>query len=200
MAAYAEHAKTWKRKSGDQCLHLSAWRQRWTIPFPPTIFVALTRNRRIWCKGHGASDEANTSRFGNPEIPKSIRRQKKFRKSDFRSRLTIWNSCWSRRKIPALSIIPTAKCCRSFIIPLLRNRNFAGTTHAWWKQLDEFISFHGPKSLPPTALFRKSEEVIGRIFTTGFHRYPGCKHIEADANGKKIISEIIALPRLFRAR
>ena len=45
----------------------------------------------------------------------------------------------------------------------------------------------------------RSEEVRGRIFTTGSTGYPGCKHIEADENGKKDFSEIIAFAKALPA-
>ncbi|NLN65563.1 MAG: hydroxylamine reductase, partial [Clostridiaceae bacterium] len=45
----------------------------------------------------------------------------------------------------------------------------------------------------------RSEEVRGRIFTTGSSGYPGCKHIEPDENGKKDFSEIIELAKTLPA-
>ena len=44
----------------------------------------------------------------------------------------------------------------------------------------------------------KSEEIRKRIFTTGSTGFPGCTHIVADANGKKIF-EIIALAKTLPA-
>ena len=75
--------------------------------------------------------------------------------------------------------------------------NFAGNYgNAWWKQLDEFVSFHGPILFTTNCIVPpRSEEVRGRIFTTGSTGYPGCKHIEADENGKKDFSKIIELAK-----
>ena len=75
--------------------------------------------------------------------------------------------------------------------------NFVGNYgNAWWKQLDEFVSFRGPVLFTTNCIVPpRSEEVRRRIFTTGATGYPGCKHIQADKNGKKDFSEIIALAK-----
>ncbi len=79
--------------------------------------------------------------------------------------------------------------------------HFAGNYgNAWWRQLDEFVSFHGPILFTTNCIVPpRSEEVRDRIFTTGSAGYPGCRHIEADENGKKDFSEIIELARTLSA-
>ena len=68
--------------------------------------------------------------------------------------------------------------------------------NAWWKQLDEFPSFHGPILFTTNCIVPpRSEEVKSRIFTTGAVGYPGCTHITADENGKKDFSQIIELAK-----
>ena len=60
--------------------------------------------------------------------------------------------------------------------------------------MSEFESFHGPILFTTNCIVPpKSEEVRGRIFTTGSTGYPGCIHIEPDKNGKKDFSQIITL-------
>jgi hydroxylamine reductase len=79
--------------------------------------------------------------------------------------------------------------------------NFAGNYgNAWWKQVGEFETFHGPILFTTNCIVPpRSEEVRNRIFTTGATGYPGCKHIEADAEGKKDFSEIIELAKTLPA-
>jgi hydroxylamine reductase len=79
--------------------------------------------------------------------------------------------------------------------------NFVGNYgNAWWKQVGEFESFHGPILFTTNCIVPpKSEEVRSRIFTTNSAGYPGCPHIEADANGKKDFSQIIALAKTLSA-
>lgn len=68
--------------------------------------------------------------------------------------------------------------------------------NAWWKQVGEFESFHGPILFTTNCIVPpKSEEVRVRIFTTGSTGYPGCTHILPDADGKKDFSAIIDLAK-----
>lgn len=73
--------------------------------------------------------------------------------------------------------------------------------NAWWKQREEFASFNGPIVfttnciLPPSATASYKD----RIFTSNSTGYPGCRHLESDANGKKDYSEVIALARQCKA-
>jgi len=72
--------------------------------------------------------------------------------------------------------------------------------NSWWRQLNEFVPFHGPILFTTNCIVPpRSEEVRSRIFTTGSAGYPGCRHIEADASGKKDFSEIIALAKTLPA-
>ncbi len=68
--------------------------------------------------------------------------------------------------------------------------------NAWWKQVGEFETFRGPILFTTNCIVPpKSEEVLGRIFTTGSTGYPGCPHILPGADGKKDFSAIIALAK-----
>ncbi|MDD3537571.1 MAG: hydroxylamine reductase, partial [Eubacteriales bacterium] len=79
--------------------------------------------------------------------------------------------------------------------------NFAGNYgNAWWKQITEFETFHGPILFTTNCIVPpKSEEIRARIFTTGSTGYPGCTHILPDADGKKDFSEIIAMSKTLPA-
>ncbi|NMA55375.1 MAG: hydroxylamine reductase [Firmicutes bacterium] len=68
--------------------------------------------------------------------------------------------------------------------------------NAWWKQTSEFVSFKGPILFTTNCIVPpRSEEVRKRIFTTGSTGYPGCRHIEADEQGRKDFSELIELAK-----
>ncbi|MCT4599004.1 MAG: hydroxylamine reductase [Vallitalea sp.] len=70
--------------------------------------------------------------------------------------------------------------------------NFVGNYgNAWWKQKEEFESFNGPVLFTTNCIVPPKTSYIDRIYTTGASGFPGCKHIEADENGKKDFSEII---------
>ena len=82
--------------------------------------------------------------------------------------------------------------------------NFVGNYgNAWWKQVGEFESFRGPILFTTNCIVPpRSEEVRKRIFTTGSTGFPGCKHIEADENGKRIFQRLLNLlkPCLHRKK
>lgn len=73
--------------------------------------------------------------------------------------------------------------------------------NAWWKQREEFASFNGSIVfttnciVPPSATASYKD----RIFTSNSTGYPGCRHLESDANGKKDYSEVISLARQCKA-
>jgi hydroxylamine reductase len=65
--------------------------------------------------------------------------------------------------------------------------------NAWWKQKEEFSTFNGPIVfttnciVPPLPGANYKE----RMFTMNSTGYPGCRHIETDADGHKDFSEVI---------
>ena len=73
--------------------------------------------------------------------------------------------------------------------------------NAWWKQKEEFETFNGPIVfttnciVPPTPKASYKD----RVFTTNSAGFPGWKHIQADANGRKDFSEVIALAKQCKA-
>jgi hydroxylamine reductase len=146
-------------------------------------------------------DEANTSRFGNPEITEvniGVRKNPAILISGHD--LTDLEQLLEQTKGTGVDVYTHSEMLPAHYYPAFKKYdNFAGNYgNAWWKQLDEFVSFHGPILFTTNCIVPpRSEEVRGRIFTTGSTGYPGCKHIEADENGKKDFSEIIALAKLF---
>jgi hydroxylamine reductase len=79
--------------------------------------------------------------------------------------------------------------------------NFVGNYgSSWWKQIEEFETFNGPILFTTNCIVPpRSEEVRGRIFTSGASGYPGCTHIEANNKGKKDFSAIIEMAKKSKA-
>ena len=79
--------------------------------------------------------------------------------------------------------------------------NFAGNYgNAWWKQVDEFGPFHGPILFTTNCIVpREAKKLEAGYSLQDLLGYPGCKRIEADENGKKDFSEIIALAKTLPA-
>jgi hydroxylamine reductase len=84
---------------------------------------------------------------------------------------------------------------------LKKYENLAGNYgNAWWRQEEEFESFHGPVLFTTNCIVPPvSDEVRSRIFTTGAAGYPGCCHIEADADGRKDFSDIIRMSETLKS-
>ncbi len=64
--------------------------------------------------------------------------------------------------------------------------------NAWWKQKEEFESFHGPVLFTTNCIVPPKASYSNRIYTTGSAGYPGFKHVPGRVEGgKKDFSEII---------
>jgi len=201
MAAYAEHAKN----IGKEDLSINAFiYEALAATLDDSLsaddLVALTlKTGEYGVKVMALLDEANTSRFGNPEITEvniGVRKNPAILISGHD--LTDLEQLLEQTKGTGVDVYTHSEMLPAHYYPAFKKYdNFAGNYgNAWWKQLDEFVSFHGPILFTTNCIVPpRSEEVRGRIFTTGSTGYPGCKHIEADENGKKDFSEIIALAK-----
>ena len=70
--------------------------------------------------------------------------------------------------------------------------NFVGNYgNAWWKQKEEFESFHGPILMTTNCIVPPKDSYKDRLYTTGAAGYPGCKHIPGDIGEKKDFSALI---------
>jgi hydroxylamine reductase len=205
IAAYAEHAKN----IGKEDLEINAFIYE---ALAATLDDSLTADDLVALTlktgEHGVKvmallDEANTSRFGNPEITEvniGVRKNPAILISGHD--LTDLEQLLEQTKGTGVDVYTHSEMLPAHYYPAFKKYdNFAGNYgNAWWKQLDEFVSFHGPILFTTNCIVPpRSEEVRGRIFTTGSTGYPGCKHIVADENGKKDFSEIIALAKTLPA-
>ncbi|MFH1664605.1 MAG: hydroxylamine reductase [Candidatus Omnitrophota bacterium] len=66
--------------------------------------------------------------------------------------------------------------------------NYGG---AWQDQRDEFDKFPGAILMTTNCLQEPKDTYKGRIFTTGLVAWPGVRHIDAGAGGKKDLSPVI---------
>lgn len=144
-------------------------------------------------------DEANTGRFGNPEITKvniGVRENPAILVSGHD--LTDLEKLLEQTRGTGVDVYTHSEMLPAHYYPAFKKYdNFAGNYgNAWWKQLDEFKSFRGPILFTTNCMVPpKSEELKNRIFTTGPAGYPGCRHITADKDGRKDFTEIIELAK-----
>lgn len=205
MAAYAEHAKNIGKENLDiNNFIYEALAATLDDSLTADDLVALTlKTGEYGVKVMALLDEANTTRFGNPEITEvniGVRNNPAILISGHD--LTDLEQLLEQTKGTGVDVYTHSEMLPAHYYPAFKKYdNFAGNYgNAWWKQLSEFESFHGPILFTTNCIVPpKSEEVRSRIFTTGSTGHPGCKHIVADENGKKDFSEIIALAKTLPA-
>lgn len=205
IAAYAEHAKNIGKENLDiNAFVYEALAATLDNSLTADDLVALTlKTGEYGVQVMALLDEANTSKYGNPEITEvniGVRKNPAILISGHD--LVDLEQLLEQTKGTGVDVYTHSEMLPAHYYPAFKKYdNFAGNYgNAWWKQLDEFVSFHGPILFTTNCIVPpRSEEVRGRIFTTGSTGYPGCKHIEPDENGKKDFSEIIALAKTLPA-
>lgn len=144
-------------------------------------------------------DEANTSRYGNPEITEvniGVRKNPAILISGHD--LTDLEQLMEQTKGTGVDVYTHSEMLPAHYYPYFKNfENFAGNYGgSWWQQVTEFESFNGPILFTTNCIVPpKKDEIRDRIFTSGASGFPGCKHITADENGKKDFSEIIKMAK-----
>lgn len=205
MAAYAEHAKNIGKENLEVNTFIyEALAATLDDSLTADDLVALTlKTGEYGVKVMELLDEANTSRFGIPEITEvniGVRKNPAILISGHD--LTDLEQLMEQTKGTVVDVYTHSEMLPAHYYPAFKKYdNFVGNYgNAWWKQVGEFESFHGPILFTTNCIVPpKSEEVRNRIFTTGSTGFPGCKHITADKNGKKDFSEIIALAKTLPA-
>lgn len=142
-----------------------------------------------------ALDEANTSAYGNPQITRV--------KLGVRSNPAILISGHDLHDLEMLlkqtegtgvDVYTHSEMLPAHYYPAFQKySHFVGNYgNAWWKQKEEFQSFRGPVLLTTNCLVPPEESYKECIYTTGAVGFAGCKHIDADAEGYKDFSALIA--------
>jgi len=205
IAAYAEHAINLGKE--DPTIFAFAYEAlAATLDNSKTAeeLVALTlKTGEYGVKVMALLDNANTSKYGNPEITEvniGVRKNPAILISghDF----TDLEQLLEQTKGTGVDVYTHGEMLPGHYYPAFKKYdNFVGNYgNAWWKQVTEFASFHGPILFTTNCIVPpRSEEVRDRIFTTGASGFPGCIHIEAEEDGKKDFSKIIELAKTLSA-
>lgn len=205
LAAYAEHAYN----IGDQDYELydfiyEALNATLDDSLTADDLVALTlRTGEKGVKAMALLDGSNTSKYGNPEITNvNIGTRDNPAILISGHDLTDLEQLLEQTKGTGVDVYTHGEMLPAHYYPELKKYdNLVGNYgNAWWKQIEEFVSFNGPILFTTNCIVPpRSEEVENRIFTTGSSGYPGCVHIEADEEGKKDFSQIIELAKTLDA-
>ena len=201
IAAYTEHALNLGKESPEICTFVyEALAATLDNKLSADDLVTLTlKTGEYGVKAMALLDEANTSKYGNPEITEvniGVRNNPAILISGHD--LTDLEQLLEQTKGTGIDVYTHSEMLPAHYYPAFKKYdNLVGNYgNAWWKQIGEFESFHGPILFTTNCIVPpKSEEVRKRIFTTGSAGFPGCSHIVADANGKKDFSQIITLAK-----
>lgn len=162
--------------------------------------VALTlKTGEFGVKAMALLDEANTSKYGNPEIT-TVNIGVGNRPGILISGhdLTDLEQLLEQTKGTGVDVYTHSEMLPAHYYPFFKKYdNFVGNYGgSWWQQVTEFEPFNGPIVFTTNCIVPpRSEEIRKRIFTSGASGYPGCPHITADKDGKKDFSEVIAMAK-----
>ncbi|NLF80495.1 MAG: hydroxylamine reductase [Clostridia bacterium] len=205
MAAYAEHAYNLGHEDAEVNAFLyTALAELLREDITADELVSLTlRTGEIGIKTMALLDAANTEKYGHPEISQvniGVRDNPAILVSGHD--LTDLEQLLEQTAGTGVDVYTHSEMLPAHYYPFFKKYpHLAGNYgNAWWKQLDEFASFHGPILFTTNCIVPpKSDEIRQRIFTTGSTGFPGCTHILPDADGKKDFSQIIALAKTLPA-
>ena len=200
MAAYAEHAKNiGKEDLAINTFIYEALAATLDDSLSADDLVALTlKTGEYGVKVMALLDEANTSRFGNPEITEvniGVRKNPAILISGHD--LTDLGQLLEQAKGTGVDVYTHREMLPAHYYPAFQKYpNFVGNYgNAWWQQKEEFEAFRGPILLTTNCLVPPKDSYKNRLYTTGAVGFPGCPHIGADRQGHKDFSALIAHAR-----
>lgn len=201
MAAYAHHALNLGKENDEIYSYIyEALAATLNDSLSAGDWVNLTlKTGQFGVSAMALLDEANTSKYGKPEISEvniGVRGNPAILISGHD--LTDLEQLLEQTADTGVDVYTHSEMLPAHYYPSFKKYpHLVGNYgNSWWKQVDEFPSFHGPILFTTNCIVPpRSEEVKTRIFTSGASGYPGCTHIEADNHGKKDFSAIIEMAK-----
>ena len=158
--------------------------------------VALTlETGKHGVSGMALLDKANTQAYGNPEITKvSIGVGKNPGILVSGHDLRDLEMLLEQTQGTGVDVYTPSEMLPAHYYPAFKKYpNFVGNYGtAWWKQKEEFESFHGPILMTTNCIVPPKDSYKDRLYTTGAAGYPGCKHIPGGIGEEKDFSDLIA--------
>lgn len=200
LSAYSKHANVLLADDTE----LDAFLQRAlaatlddTLSVDDLVALALETGQ-YGVKGMALLDGANTKAYGNPEITKvNIGVGKRPGILVSGHDLRDLEMLLEQTKDSGVDVYTHSEMLPAHYYPAFKKyQHFVGNYgNAWWKQTEEFASFHGPILMTTNCIVPPKDSYKDRLFTTGASGYPGCKHIEGEIGQEKDFSQIIALAK-----
>lgn len=196
LSAYSRHANVLLKEDKE----LDTFLQRaLAATLDDTLTVEDLVNLTLETGKYGVSgmallDQANTEAYGNPEITKvNIGVGKNPGILISGHDLKDLEMLLEQTEGTGIDVYTHSEMLPAHYYPAFKKYpNFAGNYgNAWWKQKEEFESFHGPIVMTTNCIVPPKESYKDRIYTTGAVRYPGCKHIPGAEGEEKDFSAVI---------
>ena len=144
--------------------------------------------------GMALLDKANTESYGNPEITKvSLGVGKHTGILISQNVLRDLKMLLIQTQGTGVDVYTHCEMLPAHYYPAFKKYpNFRGNYgNAWWKQKEEFASFHGPILMTTNCIVPPQDNYKDRLYTTGAAGYPGCTHISGEIGEEKDFSVII---------
>lgn len=196
LSAYSKHANALLQDDGE----VDAFLQRALAAtlddsLSADDLVALTMETgKYGVQGMALLDKANTQAYGTPQITKvSIGVGKNPGILVSGHDLRDLEMLLEQTQGTGVDVYTHSEMLPAHYYPAFQKyHNFVGNYgNAWWKQKEEFETFHGPILMTTNCIVPPKDSYKDRLYTTGAAGYPGCKHIPGGIGEKKDFSALI---------
>lgn len=196
LSAYSKHANALLQDDGE----VDAFLQRALAAtlddsLSADDLVALTMETgKYGVQGMALLDKANTQAYGNPQITKvSIGAGKNPGILVSGHDLRDLEMLLEQTQGTGVDVYTHSEMLPAHYYPAFQKYpNFVGNYgNAWWKQKEEFETFHGPILMTTNCIVPPKDSYKDRLYTTGAAGYPGCKHIPGGIGETKDFSALI---------
>lgn len=202
MAAYHEHAM--RLGHSDETIHAfmqeALCRLAVETLSADDLVALVLRTGEVGVQTMALLDAANTGRYGHPEMTRvNIGVGKRPGILISGHDLRDLEDLLEQTEGTGIDVYTHSEMLPAHYYPAFKKyAHFVGNYgNAWWKQREEFAAFNGPIVFTTNCIVPplKDASYKDRIFTGNSTGYPGCKHLETDAEGHKDFSEVIAMAR-----
>ena len=196
LSAYSKHANALLQDDGEVDAFLQrALADTLDDSLSADDLVALTMETgKYGVQGMALLDKANTQAYGTPQITKvSIGVGKNPGILVSGHDLRDLEMLLEQTQGTGVDVYTHSEMLPAHYYPAFQKyHNFVGNYgNAWWKQKEEFETFHGPILMTTNCIVPPKDSYKDRLYTTGAAGYPGCKHIPGGIGEKKDFSALI---------